>query len=79
MRREVVLVVSPGTLTDAGYLDAREPALLVAIAPAVDALGGRPGVYSARYAGEPSDEAYRSAQIWRQVMGRMIQHRRPHE
>ncbi len=32
VRREVVRVVSPGTLTDAGYLDAREPALLMAIA-----------------------------------------------
>ena len=28
VRREVVRVVSPGTLTDAGYLDAREPAFL---------------------------------------------------
>ncbi len=34
VRREVVRVVSPGTLTDAGYLDAREPAFLVGIAPA---------------------------------------------
>jgi DNA mismatch repair protein MutS len=34
VRREVVRVVSPGTLTDAAYLDAREPAFLVAIAPA---------------------------------------------
>jgi DNA mismatch repair protein MutS len=33
VRREVVRVVSPGTLTDAGYLDAREPALLMAISP----------------------------------------------
>jgi DNA mismatch repair protein MutS len=32
VRREVVRVVSPGTLTDAGYLDAREPAFLMAIA-----------------------------------------------
>src|SRR5437763_10537266 len=31
--REVVRVVSPGTLTDAGYLDAREPAFLMALAP----------------------------------------------
>src|SRR6059036_3863987 len=34
VRREVVRVVSPGTLTDASYLDAREPAFLVALAPA---------------------------------------------
>jgi DNA mismatch repair protein MutS len=33
VRREVVRVVSPGTLTDAAYLDAREPAFLMAIAP----------------------------------------------
>jgi DNA mismatch repair protein MutS len=31
VRREVVRVVSPGTLTDANYLDAREPAYLMAI------------------------------------------------
>ena len=37
VRREVVRVVSPGTLTDAGYLEAREPAFLMAIAPAADA------------------------------------------
>ncbi|HET7220190.1 MAG TPA: DNA mismatch repair protein MutS, partial [Vicinamibacterales bacterium] len=33
VRREVIRVVSPGTLTDSGYLDAREPAFLMAIAP----------------------------------------------
>src|SRR4051812_8210384 len=33
VKREVVRVVSPGTLTDAHYLDAREPAFLLAIAP----------------------------------------------
>jgi DNA mismatch repair protein MutS len=33
VKREVVRVVSPGTLTDAGYLDAREPAFLMAVAP----------------------------------------------
>src|SRR5947209_12268009 len=37
VRREVVRVVSPGTLTDAGYLDAREPAFLMAVAPAAGA------------------------------------------
>jgi DNA mismatch repair protein MutS len=31
VRREVVRVVSPGTLTDASYLDAREPAFLMAV------------------------------------------------
>jgi DNA mismatch repair protein MutS len=34
VRREVVRVVSPGTLTDAGYLDAREPAFLMGVSPA---------------------------------------------
>ena len=31
VKRDVVRVVSPGTLTDAAYLDAREPAFLMAI------------------------------------------------
>jgi DNA mismatch repair protein MutS len=31
VRREIVRVVSPGTFTDAAYLDAREPAFLMAI------------------------------------------------
>src|SRR6187397_2835149 len=34
VKREVVRVVSPGTLTDVNYLDAREPAFIMAIAPA---------------------------------------------
>ena len=36
VKREVVRVVSPGTLTDANYLDAREPAFLMAVAPGRD-------------------------------------------
>ena len=39
VRREVVRVVSPGTLTDAGYLDAREPAFLMGIVPARQTAG----------------------------------------
>ncbi|HVL69653.1 MAG TPA: DNA mismatch repair protein MutS [Vicinamibacterales bacterium] len=39
VRREVVRVVSPGTLTDAGYLEAREPAFLMGIAPATGVPG----------------------------------------
>ena len=35
VKREVVRVVSPGTLTDANYLEAREPSFLMAIAPGV--------------------------------------------
>jgi DNA mismatch repair protein MutS len=33
VKREVVRVVSPGTLTDVNYLDAREPAFLMAVTP----------------------------------------------
>ena len=33
VKREVVRVVSPGTLTDASYLDAREPSFIMAISP----------------------------------------------
>ncbi|MEI6667335.1 MAG: DNA mismatch repair protein MutS [Acidobacteriota bacterium] len=34
VRREVVRVVSPGTFSEAGYLDSRESAFLLAVAPA---------------------------------------------
>ena len=42
VRREVIRVVSPGTLTDSGYLEAREPAFLLALAfpPAPRDLAG---------------------------------------
>src|SRR6187455_771185 len=40
VKREVVRVVSPGTLTDASYLDAREPAFLMAVSPSrADTVG----------------------------------------
>jgi DNA mismatch repair protein MutS len=39
VKREVVRVVSPGTLTDAGYLDAREPAFIMAVSPGQAATG----------------------------------------
>jgi DNA mismatch repair protein MutS len=39
VKREVVRVVSPGTLTDAGYLDAREPAFLMALGRAISGPG----------------------------------------
>src|SRR5207248_3722037 len=42
VKREVVRVVSPGTLTDASYLDAREPAFIMAVAPLVMARGAAP-------------------------------------
>src|SRR5262245_39194718 len=35
VKREVVRVVSPGTFTDVGYLDEREPAFLMAVAKSV--------------------------------------------
>jgi DNA mismatch repair protein MutS len=40
VKREVVRVVSPGTLTDASYLDAREPAFLMAILASASHLYG---------------------------------------
>ncbi|MFO7694784.1 MAG: DNA mismatch repair protein MutS [Vicinamibacterales bacterium] len=42
VRREVVRVISPGTFTEGGYLDAREPAFLMAIAPAGPEGGAEP-------------------------------------
>jgi DNA mismatch repair protein MutS len=39
VKREVVRVVSPGTLTDASHLDAREPAFLMAVVARGDTLG----------------------------------------
>ena len=39
VRREVVRVYSPGTLVDAGSLDAREPAFLLSLVPATDRIG----------------------------------------
>ncbi|HET9368763.1 MAG TPA: DNA mismatch repair protein MutS, partial [Vicinamibacterales bacterium] len=40
VKREVTRVVSPGTFTDAAYLEAREPAFLAAIAPARTGVDG---------------------------------------
>ena len=43
VKREVVRVLSPGTLTDAAYLDAREPAFIAALAPSgPPGAAGRP-------------------------------------
>src|ERR671919_2259741 len=39
VKREVVRVVSPGTLTDANYLEAREPAYLMSIVPIGELFG----------------------------------------
>ncbi|MCC7124067.1 MAG: DNA mismatch repair protein MutS [Acidobacteria bacterium] len=44
VKREVVRVVSPGTLADTTYLDAREPSFLMAIAP-LAATASRPAEY----------------------------------
>ncbi|HSK08373.1 MAG TPA: DNA mismatch repair protein MutS, partial [Vicinamibacterales bacterium] len=60
VRREVVRVVSPGTLTDAAYLEAREPAFLAALAPAFAAVrASRPVGRASRSVGRasrPSEE-----------------------
>src|SRR4051812_14767876 len=40
VKREVVRVVSPGTLTDATYLEAREPAFLMSIVAGADSTIG---------------------------------------
>ncbi|MEP7306691.1 MAG: DNA mismatch repair protein MutS, partial [Acidobacteriota bacterium] len=56
VKREVVRVVSPGTLTDASYLDAREPAFLMAIAPPPFLAGGAAQASSGpRHAGRRDD------------------------
>ncbi|HEY7286273.1 MAG TPA: DNA mismatch repair protein MutS [Vicinamibacterales bacterium] len=47
VKREVVRVVSPGTLTDAGYLDAREPAFIMAVVPLSDRRPADPASSSA--------------------------------
>src|ERR671911_1996618 len=36
VKREVVRVVSPGTLTDSSYLEAKEPAFLMSVLPVKD-------------------------------------------
>src|SRR5436305_7793219 len=43
VKREVVRVVSPGTLTDANYLDAREPAFLMSVSATPGAKGSTSG------------------------------------
>ena len=53
VRREVVRVVSPGTLTDAAYLDAREPAFLMAVAPVL-VLPRRPATRPPRHEPGPA-------------------------
>jgi DNA mismatch repair protein MutS len=52
VKREIVRVVSPGTLTDSQYLDAREPAFLLALSRGADtakpaAAPGTTGVWGA--------------------------------
>ena len=65
VRREVVRVVSPGTLTDSSYLEAREPAFLMAIVPMAPGPGfgvalldvSTGGFTVAEYAGPESRQA----------------------
>jgi DNA mismatch repair protein MutS len=47
VKREVVRVVSPGTLTDAAYLDAKEPAFLMAILAGATSATGATGATGA--------------------------------
>src|SRR5438876_3904037 len=56
VKREVVRVVSPGTLTDAGYLDAREPAFLMAVS-----LQGPPPKPGAKAEGGPHESGSHDA------------------
>src|SRR3954452_11316953 len=55
VKREVVRVVSPGTLTDASYLDAREPAFLMAIAPPPLLAGAAQASNAPRHAARRDD------------------------
>jgi DNA mismatch repair protein MutS len=67
VKREVVRVVSPGTLTDAGYLDAREPAFLMAVCPGVarPVQGGDRGADRLRqgYGGPPELQRKRKLHV----------------
>ncbi len=47
VRREVVRVVSPGTLTDSAHLDAREPAFMMGIVPLASKDAARPAAFGA--------------------------------
>ena len=49
VKRDVVRVVSPGTLTDAAYLDAKEPAFLMAIVATAGAAGPARAITASRW------------------------------
>src|SRR5919107_5992277 len=49
VKRDVVRVVSPGTLLDAAYLDAREPAFMMAILAGRSGASGGSGASGALY------------------------------
>jgi DNA mismatch repair protein MutS len=71
VKREVTRVMSPGTFTEASYLDAREPAFLAALAPpsAIDAPWGlafldvSTGEFAAAEFGGPSAHAALAAEL----------------
>src|SRR5262245_37934010 len=44
VKREVVRVVSPGTLTDVNYLDAREPAFLMSVTSSAKQAAAQPTI-----------------------------------
>jgi len=76
VRREVVRVVSPGTLLDANYLDAREPAFLMALGPDED---GRIGAALIDVTtGEFSAAEYAGTERW-QVLQDELKVLRPRE
>jgi DNA mismatch repair protein MutS len=79
VRREVTRVVTPGTLTDAAYLDARTPVLLAALAPATV---GREAVIGAAWldvsTGDFSCADYRG-DAGRRQLGEELSVQRPRE
>src|SRR5436189_4235894 len=55
VKREVVRVVSPGTLTDTNYLEAREPAFIMALVMSTDVRPRDPGIRPADSQGRRQD------------------------
>jgi DNA mismatch repair protein MutS len=82
VRREVVRVVSPGTLTDANYLDAREPAFLMSIVRGQGAGGSGQAVAGVALldlsTGEFTTAEYAGEEGW-QALGDEIATLRPRE
>jgi XTP/dITP diphosphohydrolase len=62
----------------AAYAATGLPALADDSGICVDALGGRPGIYSARYAGEPTDDAANNAKLLAELGDRPLSQRGAH-